>query len=167
MFSSLFAASKTFPKYLGVASSASMALFGLSPLFLSVLASNFFSHPDKGLDVTHFLKFHAIVAGCIHIIGAVNLRLPSADKDQPRSSPIDDPEQATEPDERSALLPGKPPNDISVHAVSVEENSTALDLLRDRKFWMLFIVSLLILGCVSCSKSIFLQYILRAEISAR
>jgi hypothetical protein len=122
-----------------------MALFGLSPLFLSVLASSFFTDPEKGLDVTRFLRLHAMVAGCIHLIGAITLRLPSVS--EPKAmSPIDDPEQTTEPDERSALLPGKPPSDVAL--VQVDEHNSAMDLLRDRNFWTLFLVSLVVLGSV-------------------
>jgi len=144
LFSSLFAASKTFPHYLGIASGASMALFGLSPLFLSVLASSFFTDPETGLNVTRFLKFHAIVAGFIHLIGAVTLKLPAVSEPTALSA-VGDPEQATEPDERSALLPRKPPGDVDV-LVPADQHSSTMDLLRDRNFWTLFLVSLVVLG---------------------
>ena len=41
-FSALFAASKSIPNHIGLASGASMALFSLSPLFLSAIATIFF-----------------------------------------------------------------------------------------------------------------------------
>ncbi len=53
-----------------------MALFGLSPLFLSVLASSFFTDPVSGLDVTRYVAFIGILAGVVHVIGAINLRTP-------------------------------------------------------------------------------------------
>jgi hypothetical protein len=125
-----------------------MALFGLSPLFLSVLASSFFTDPEAGLNVTRFLKFHAIVTGCIHLIGAFTLRLSSVSEHK-ALLPAHDPGQAAEPDERSALLPGKPPSDIEVQVILVDEHSSVTDLLRDRNFWTLFFVSLVVLGSVS------------------
>jgi hypothetical protein len=129
-----------------------MALFGLSPLFLSVLASNLFSDPETGLNVTRFLKFHAIIAGCIHLIGAINLRLPPVSNLE-TTLPSADPEQYAQPDERSALLPRKKYDDVDVQVVPVEECNSALDLLRDRNFWILFVVTLITLGSVSrCPK---------------
>ena len=126
-----------------------MAIFGLSPLFLSLIASsNFFTDPDTGLNVTHFLRFHAIISGCIHLIGAVFLRLPSTPDVDLQQSPTDDPQRDTElePDEQTVLLPGKPLNEV----VPVDgENQSAWDLVRDPNFWILFVVSLITLGCVS------------------
>jgi hypothetical protein len=123
-----------------------MALFGLSPLFLSVLASSFFTDPEKGLNVTRFLKFHAMMVGCIHLIGAITLRLPV--REHKPLSPMCDPEHAAEPDERSALLPAKPPSGVDIPVQSDEHNS-AMDLLRDRNFWTLFFITLVVLGSVS------------------
>lgn len=124
-----------------------MALFGLSPLFLSVLASNLFTDPGTGLNVTRFIKFHAIMTGCIHLLGAITLNLPSVS--ELKASPTHDTEQAAESDEHSPLLPGKPPNDVDVLVVPVDEHSSVVDLLRDRNFWTLFFVALVVLGSVS------------------
>ncbi|KZP24743.1 MFS general substrate transporter [Athelia psychrophila] len=143
LFSSLFAASKTFPAHLGVASGTSMALFGLSPLFLSFLASNFFTDPETGLNVTQFLKFLAVVTGGVYVIGAFNLRLPAIHRQG--ALPVDDPEQESEPDERSALLPSKPPNGIALQATPIAGGST-LDLLRDYNFWIMFASIATVLG---------------------
>ena len=130
-----------------------MAIFGLSPLFLSLIASsNFFTDPDTGLNVTHFLRFHAIISGCIHLIGAVFLKLPPAPDVDLQRFLTDDPQRDTdlEPDERTVLLPGKPPNEIGTQVVAVDgEGQSALDLARDPNFWILFVVSLIILGCVN------------------
>jgi hypothetical protein len=124
-----------------------MALFGLSPLFLSLLASNFFTDPVMGLNVSRFLKFHAMMTGCIHLVGAITLRLPLVSE---HNEPcIYDPDQTAEPDERSALLPGKPPDDVEVLVVPVNEHGSLVDLLRDRNFWTLFFVALVVLGSVS------------------
>lgn len=125
-----------------------MALFGLSPLFLSYIASTFFTDPETGLNVTRFLKYHAIIAGSVHLIGAFNLRLSSFPADDGPTS-LDDPEQASEPDERSALLPGKPPNGVTVQVIPVTEGGSAMDLLRDLNFWILFVSVAIVLGSVS------------------
>ena len=54
-----------------------MALFGCSPLLLSVIAERFFMHPDligvATLNVTQFLGFLAFVAGVAHLFGAIAL----------------------------------------------------------------------------------------------
>lgn len=68
--------------------------------------------------------------------------------------PVDDPESEAEsvPDERTALLPGKPPNEVEAQVVPVDgERQSALDLVQDPNFWILFVVSLITLGCVSHS----------------
>lgn len=69
-FSSVFAASKHFPNYPGLASGATMALFGLSPLCLSVLASEFFTDSASGiLNIVLFLKFMAVLTASTHVLG--------------------------------------------------------------------------------------------------
>lgn len=148
LFSSLFAASKTFPSHLGLASGTSMALFGLSPLFLSFIASTFFTDPDTGLNVTQFLKYHAIIAGSIHLIGAFNLRLSSVPAGEAPTT-LGDPEQVSEPDERTALLPGKTPNEIAVQVIPPALEGSTMDLLRDVNFWILFVSVAIVLGSVS------------------
>ncbi|KAF7978143.1 hypothetical protein HWV62_17468 [Athelia sp. TMB] len=141
LFSSIFAASKTFPNHLGVASGTSMALFSLSPLFLSFIASNLFSDAETGLDVAHFLEFLSIVTGCVYLIGALNLRLPDV-REEP---PLDSQEQTSDPDERTALLPGKPSDSVAPQATQLVGGST-LDLLRDMNFWLLFASVATVLG---------------------
>ncbi|THH20349.1 hypothetical protein EW146_g962 [Bondarzewia mesenterica] len=153
-FSSLFAASKNFPKYIGVASGSSMALFGLSPLFLSLVASRFFSDPATGLNVTKFLTFHAATAGLIHLIGAFNLRIPSAIDDSASSIPEveefaytaeSDVEDLAQSDERAPFLPKKS-TDANVQVILVEEDATIFDLLKDVHFWILALIIMLVLG---------------------
>jgi len=98
-----------------------------------------------GLNVTRFLKFHATIAGCVHLIGAINLRLLLVS--EPESTlPLDNPEHTPEPDERSALLPGKTHGNVDVQVIPVEECNSFLDLLRDRNFWTLFVIALITLG---------------------
>ncbi|KAI9466248.1 MFS general substrate transporter [Lactarius psammicola] len=145
-FSSLFAASRTFPQYLGAASGASMTLFGLSPLFLSLLASTFFTDPSTGLDVPRFLNFLALASGIVHLIGAFNMRLckpqyiaPST----PASVSTSDEERSI--DEREPLLSNKPHRSDS-QVISIGEGRSVIELLKDSHFWLLAFVALIILG---------------------
>ncbi|KAJ7470654.1 MFS general substrate transporter [Mycena latifolia] len=127
-FSSLFAATRNFPAYPGVASGTVMALFGLSPLFLSFVASSFFTNGvDKPIDLVKFLVFLAILSGVVHIIGAMNLRVPN------NPLPIVVPSEA---DETTALL----------QDTRSTESGSALDLLRDPYFWVLFVLLSVTLG---------------------
>ncbi|KAA1474901.1 MFS general substrate transporter [Dentipellis sp. KUC8613] len=149
-FSSLFAASKNFPNYIGVASGSSMALFGLSPLFLSFLAK-LFTDPTSGLDVTRFLTFLAILAGVVHVIGALVLQVPSQTSDKAPFSADDseqeDIEHSAEQDERQPLLPGKQPQvSVDVVLVEIEEDPTVLGLVKDPYFWVLALITMLTLG---------------------
>jgi hypothetical protein len=160
-FSSVFAASKNFPKYIGAAAGTSMALFGLSPTFLSLLASRYFSSPDGEIDITRFLQFLAILCGCVHLVGGFTMHIiPSAPKEESNSAIIaSDPEV---PNERTVLLPNKTNgNDderdqVQVDVVSVSDDSpeskeSVLDLLSDRNFWALVFIVFVVLGSVSCS----------------
>jgi hypothetical protein len=115
-----------------------MALFGLSPLFLSVIASNFFTDPDAGLNVPQFLRFLSIFVGSVHLIGAFYIKTPLA----PGLSSART-EQASSADERSPLLPATP--HVSVDVLTP---GSALDLLRDPSFWSLALVVLVTLGSV-------------------
>ncbi|ETW85749.1 hypothetical protein HETIRDRAFT_379852 [Heterobasidion irregulare TC 32-1] len=150
-FSSLFAASKNFPDYIGVASGSSMALFGLSPLFLSLIASRFFTDPIAGLNVTQFLTFHAVAAGLVHLLGAFNLHTPSVStrlsslSEESSSFADSDPEESLEPTERTPFLPGKQKN-VDVQVILVDEEASIADLLRDTQFWLLAIIIMFTLG---------------------
>ncbi|KAH9050733.1 MFS general substrate transporter [Lactarius hengduanensis] len=136
-FSTLFAATRTFPQYLGAASGASMTLFGLSPLFLSLLASTFFTDPSTGLDVPRIG----------HLIGAFIMRLckpqcittPST----PASAPTSDEERSI--DEREPLLPNKPHRSES-QIIPIGESRPVIELFKDSHFWLLALVALIILG---------------------
>ncbi|EGO20921.1 hypothetical protein SERLADRAFT_397857, partial [Serpula lacrymans var. lacrymans S7.9] len=147
-FSSVFAASKNFPNYIGIASGTSMALFGLSPMFLSIIASRFFSYEDSGLDVTSFLRFLAITCGCVHVFGAMTLRIPDLADNTRLQLTVEDTEEQADVDERTALLqaPHKSIPGVEVQVVPVEVNGSALDLLKDRNFWLLAFVVFVILG---------------------
>jgi hypothetical protein len=145
-FSSIFAASKTFPQYPGAASGTSMAFFGLSPLFLSLLASRYFTDPTTGLNVTRFLMFLAIASGTTHLIGAFTLRISSRVASQSDNVASGGDEESSI-NERQPLLPPKP----SLSSVQVEraDEVSVLHLLRDPYFWSLASIMLVILGSVS------------------
>ncbi|KAN0133799.1 Major facilitator superfamily domain containing protein [Lactarius tabidus] len=145
-FSCLFAASRTFPQCLGAASGGSMALFGLSPLILSLLASTFFTDPSTGLDVPRFLNFLAITSGIIHLLGAFNMRsckLQSISPSTPAPATTSDEERSI--DEREPLLPNKSHRPDSP-IIPVGEGRSVIELLKDSHFWLLALVALIILG---------------------
>jgi hypothetical protein len=116
-----------------------MALFGLSPLFLSVVASNYFTNPDtKTLDVPYFMLFLAILTTTVYLLGAVNLRIiiPDSDSARERLSSSDVEEDIRE---TTALLPKPTP----------ASDPTVADLLRNQDFWLLMAFCILTLGAVS------------------
>lgn len=148
-FSSLFAASRMFPRYLGAASGASMTLFGLSPFFLSLLASRYFTDSSTGLNVTHFLIFLAVASGLVHLVGAFTLHLPKPQCDVSslsESSTLGDEECST--DERQPLIRNKVSGSV-MQAIPVDESRSVLCLFRDPYFWLLAFILLIILGSVS------------------
>jgi len=131
-FSSLFAASKTFPNHTGLASGTSMALFGLSPLFFSVIASKFFTDPASGiLNVANYTAFIALFNSIIYIAGFVFLRqIPCSPETQ--NDPISLPENETTP-----LLTTSPRKNA---------DPTIQELLKRKDFWLLGIFCLLTFG---------------------
>ena len=124
-----------------------MALFGLSPLILSLLASTFFTDPFTGLDVPRFLNFLAITSGIVHLLGAFNMRSCKLQNIvEPVTATTSDEERST--DEREPLLPNKnhrPGSPI----MPVREGRSVIELLKDSYFWLLALVALIILGSVS------------------
>lgn len=129
-----------------------MAFFGLSPLFLSLLASRFFTDPTTGLNVTRFMFFLAFASGITHLIGAFTLRIPTsqcgvASKSDGVAPVASCDEEQSSIDERQPLLPKTPRS--GVQAVDANEGSSVLHLFRDPCFWSLAFVVLIILGSVS------------------
>ncbi|KAF7322887.1 MFS general substrate transporter [Mycena chlorophos] len=124
-FSSLFSATHLFPRYPGAAAGTVMALFGLSPLILSFLASTFFMQPDASLDLVGFMTFLAASTGSVLFAGT--WILPSKTETSSLSQ---------DSEETSPLLGG------TEHA----EPESALALLRDPRFWALFCVLAATLG---------------------
>ncbi|KAH7107571.1 MFS general substrate transporter [Auriculariales sp. MPI-PUGE-AT-0066] len=140
-FASLVCASKNFPDFPGAAAGTSMALFGLSPLALSFIASSFFTGPD-GLDVTQFTSFLAVLAAASHIIGAFALQILPPAQPPARSGlpPIEEEDSASE---RSSLLPKTPVEYLELPPGS---DGSVWTLLKDVEFWAVGVTSLVILG---------------------
>ena len=131
-----------YPKYPGIATGVSLALFGLSPLFLSLAASHFFTDSERGLDVTHFLNFVALLAGSVHLLGALTLSIPS-----PPSVVFATAESDAEQyiSEQTPLL-GDADEAKPVSTVQ----RPVVELLRDPCFWILLPVIGTTLGLVCC-----------------
>ena len=143
-FSSLFAASKSFPNHIGLASGASMALFSLSPLFLSAIASNFFIHPATGqLSICHFMSFLSLLTGFVYILGFINMQglKHSIDRPQTTSELVEE----NIPQETSPLLAPTSQSRFTTQA----SNPSAMELLRRIDFWLLVIFCVFIIGAVS------------------
>jgi hypothetical protein len=149
-FSAVFAASKTFPEWIGIASALPMVLFGLSPLFLSLFASYFFTDPGAGLNLVRYFVFLALLCGFANIFGAFVLHVPQHDTidviDTVAESNL---EPGSEPDETTSLLSEIAANVIT-EVVVIEEpkQGSVLDLLKDPHFWILATSLLLTLGSV-------------------
>ncbi|KAF7304808.1 MFS general substrate transporter [Mycena kentingensis (nom. inval.)] len=122
-FSSLFAATRMFSEYPGAAAGVVMALFGLSPLFLSFVASTVFTR--ESLDLVGFLRFLSIATGVVLFTGAWTL-----------PSKADSKSETAEPSEQTPLL-GDAAGPIT---------NSVWSLLRDPYFWFLFFVLTVTLG---------------------
>lgn len=124
-----------------------MALFGLSPLFLSVLASEFFADATSGLlDIVPFLKFMAGLTASTHVLGYFTLQTPSVLYVE---VPVADRPVCDNINESSALLPRE----------MLRRRDQAGDLLvklphpiQDWYFWLLWLYSFMVIGAVSVFK---------------
>ena len=148
-FSSLFAATKNFPSLIGIASAASMVMYGLSPLFLSLFATNIFTDSQSGLNLAQYLTFLALVGGAVNIFGACVLTVP----DSHAGMETVDEESETTIDETTSLLSGPRKHDEAVHVIAVQEPDevSLADLTKDPYFWILFVFMSTMIGCVSAT----------------
>lgn len=137
--SSLFSASKLFPSHIGLASGASMALFGLSPFFLSVLATNYFTDPITGLlNVSRYMTFLAFLTASVYTFSALVLR------SAPGAADLTVDIRATEgvgPGESTPLLASDSP---SLNPSKIEH--TTSEILKTGDFWLLAVFCFLTLG---------------------
>jgi len=120
-----------------------MGLFGLSPLFFSVVASTFFMDPKTGaLDVTHYTMFLALLTGVVYIGGFILLQqLPQTvdivDNTESQENP-------THIGENTPLLA-----ESRSSPTCRPSDPTVSELLRKSDFWLLVLFCVLILGAVS------------------
>lgn len=124
-----------------------MVMFGLSPLFLSFFATNIFTDPQSGLNLTQYLTFLAIVGGTVNLFGACVLTVP----DSYVGLDIVDEGPEMTIDETTSLLSGPRKCDEEVHVIAVQEPDevSLVDLTKDPYFWVLFVFTSITIGCVS------------------
>lgn len=122
-----------------------MAIFGLSPLFLSFLALRFFaSLSSNSLDVASFLQFLAILTFITHILGAFTLQGRPA---EPADTLSVDSVEDEVVDERSPLITAKSRAQSSM-LVSGDQDGLNHPL-HDRYFWFLALYCFATIGAVS------------------
>ena len=116
-----------------------MALFGLSPLFLSSIASSWFTNPEtNALDVTKFTSFLAVLSAFVYLLGVYSLRL---DNDVEADTVAQDHESDyASVSETTSLLAKVPPP---------ATDGTILDLLKNSDFWLMVAFCICTLGAVS------------------
>ena len=119
-----------------------MALFSLSPLFLSAIATNFFIHPNTGqLNISHFMSFLALLTGSVHILGFINMQglNQTIDQAQTTSEAVED----DIPQETSPLLAS-----ASQSLTMQSSDPSTMELLRRIDFWLLATFLFFIVGAV-------------------
>ncbi|KAI0724111.1 MFS general substrate transporter [Fomitopsis betulina] len=159
-FSMLFSATRIFPQFVGFASGTSLAVFGMSPLLLSWLATHFFTPPESVLDVTRFFTFMAVLTGVVNFAGAILLPGPAA-AELPMAPLRDetaleaDPEDDVEAHEETSLLASSIQSLTGLDALFAEtpEHLTALQLLRNPYFWLFSTSIALVVGAAEMIKS--------------
>ncbi|TFY65489.1 hypothetical protein EVJ58_g1957 [Rhodofomes roseus] len=158
--SMLFAATRTFPQFMGFASGTSLAIFGLSPLFLSWVATEFFTPPDGVLDVTRFFTFLAILTGVVNFLGALILPGPAA-AEFPIARTSEDTARERDPDddaeayEETSLLTSSLQSLTGLDALCAEqpEHLSAIELLKNPNFWLFSSSISLVVGAAEMIKS--------------
>jgi hypothetical protein len=145
-FSAIFASRTRGP---GLATSMPLALSGLSPLFLSYVASmGIFQTMDGALDAPKFIAWMAVGSGVIHAIGAIGIRHVN--------DPFEDEAErmallGEHVDEREKMLKKQceaiKAGCIVVHRV--EPDGSVFALLKDGSFWVYLAVGVAITGTVS------------------
>ncbi|QRV86125.1 major facilitator superfamily transporter [Ceratobasidium sp. AG-Ba] len=137
----------------GLATSVPLALSGLSPLFLSYVASlGLFQLEDgKTLDTPKFIGWMGVGCGIVHIIGVVGLRHVNEavefqpEVDDERTALLGDEARAGEEDrllkkQTEAIRAGC----VVVHRIEPDESLVAL--LKDVSFWIYIAVGVVITG---------------------
>lgn len=151
-FSALFATrSHSTPG--GLATSVPLALFGLSPLFLSYVATlPVFQLADGELNAPKFVAFLAVGVGSINLLSTFGLQVRYDVPHVVEPDALDDTIPDQDVSERTHLLkkPISPPGTPGSSALSVsgetEYDGTVLGLLSDPSFWLFAAVVLVIMG---------------------
>lgn len=148
-FSALFATrSQSAPG--GLATSIPLALFGLSPLFLSCVASlPTFRFSNGELNASRFLAFLAVGAGSVHLISTFGLRVryDVSHVQDPDTTEVSTPNE--DETERTPLLKKRvtpPASPVPRVLEYTEEDGSVISLLSDSSFWLFAIVFLVITG---------------------
>lgn len=141
-----------------------MSIFGLSPLFLSLVASKVFTAPGQTLDVPRYFTWLAVTAGFIHVVTAVTFRANQAmmySATEHAKPTYSDAEAVVHATEEEPLLGGERADDsddvstdpANIHIVPVQEpqEGSTLELFKDRYFWVLSLWMVLIVGAVRLS----------------
>ncbi|KAG9046947.1 putative monocarboxylate transporter mch1 [Tulasnella sp. UAMH 9824] len=147
-FSAMFTAAKEFPLHNGLATGITLALFGLSPLFLS-LPSDLFLSATGTVDAQSYIIFVGSLATATHFISIFGLR-----GSPPPLIIIDPPStDATESsaDEETPLLIKPQPEERPGYP------QTWLTVLRDGYFWWIFALAGLILGSTSYAQILYFR----------
>ncbi|KAG8967926.1 putative monocarboxylate transporter mch1 [Tulasnella sp. 419] len=138
-FSSTFAAAKEFPRQTGLATGIALALFGLSPLFLSLPSSWFIAGKDY-VEAQSYIIFLGLVTGIVHLLSSIGFYY-SIRSGQSRNEPTSEihAEQPSEtsPDEETPLIP---------KTSTPAEEQSFLTLLADKHFWWLWVSVALVTG---------------------
>jgi hypothetical protein len=130
-------ASRAFPRYNGLAVGTTLALYGLSPLFLS-LPSALFIGSDGLVEARFYIIFIGSLAVAVHLLSILGLRDQSAPTNpEPPMSPLASP---TSLDEETPLLP---------KVVKEGDDQTWKVVASDPYFWWIFIVLGASIGSVS------------------
>jgi hypothetical protein len=127
---------------LGISTGVASVSLAICPLVLSIIASNYFTTPETGLQVPQYLVFLALLCGSVNLLGAFTLQTPKVHvTDVPAVE--QDVEPASEPDEQTNLLMGVVKDTVHLHVVPVEEpaEGSIMDLIQD-PFFLILIVSL-------------------------
>ena len=136
----MFSAAKQFPRHIGLATGATLALFGMSPFFLS-LPAVWFTDESGTVDAFRFVVFLGVLSSTVHLISTLGLQGIPLHENESLTAEINERDQ--DADERTALLPTAPIEEVT------REGQGWTDLLSDVHFWWLWITILLSAGSVS------------------
>ncbi|KAM0748169.1 MFS general substrate transporter [Meredithblackwellia eburnea MCA 4105] len=158
-FSAIIASTKSYPsRHSGLAIGIPCSIFGLSPLFLSLLAKFFTSNNvaskieswevAKGeLDPGRWLLFLAALLAAVNALGGLVLKELPWDDDHPPRRSVPTAQGGAPPTERSSLLPTSASTDYTTLPPPPPTESQPLkQFLSDPTFWLFGFAILLSIG---------------------